>query len=335
MRVEPLAIEVGLGLVSLVEGGQESPLLRRIAAIRRQFAQDLGFLLPPVRVADNLSLRSREYLISLKGVEISRYELPAGCELAIPAGSVDPGIEGQPTREPAFGMAALWIPADTAERARRAGYTVVDPTSVLGTHLSETIRRHAHELFSRQDAKRLLDRVAVENPKAVEDLVPKLLSLAAVQRALQNLLRERVPIRDAVSILEALGEAATATRNPVLLTEYARQAIRRAVVKPYVNRAGELSAWFVDPAIEQAVESAVEHGEQNSHLTLAPQTIRDILNRMSARVASPEAPVVAITSSGARYFLRQIAETALPNLFFVAHNEIPPGMRVQSLGTIS
>jgi flagellar biosynthesis protein FlhA len=335
MRVEPLAIEVGLGLVGLVEGGQESPLLRRIAAIRRQFAQDLGFLLPPVRVADNLSLRSREYLISLKGVEISRYELPAGCELAIPAGAVEPGIGGQPTREPAFGMAALWIPADTAERARRAGYTVVDPTSVLGTHLSETIRRHAHELFSRQDTKRLLDRVAVENPKAVEDLVPKLLSLAAVQRALQNLLRERVPIRDAVSILEALGEAATATRNPVLLTEYARQAIRRAVVKPYVNRAGELPAWFVDPAIEQAVESAVEHGEQNSHLTLAPQNIRDILNRMSARVASPEAPVVAITSSGARYFLRQIAETALPNLFFVAHNEVPPGMRVQSLGTIS
>jgi flagellar biosynthesis protein FlhA len=335
MRVEPLAIEVGLGLVGLVEGAQDSPLLRRIAAIRRQFAQDLGFLLPPVRVADNLSLRSREYILSLKGVEISRFELPPGCELAIPAGNVEPGIEGQATREPAFGMAALWIPADRAERARRAGYTVVDPISVLGTHLSETIRRHAHELFSRQDAKRLLDRVAVENPKAVEDLVPKLLSLATVQRVLQNLLRERVPIRDAVSILEALGEAASATRNPVLLTEYVRQSIRRAVVKPYVNRSGDLPAWFVDPAIEQAVEAAVEHGEQNSHLALAPQTIRDILNRMSARVASPEAPVVAITSSSARYFLRQIAETALPNLFFVAHNEVPPGMRVQSLGTVA
>jgi flagellar biosynthesis protein FlhA len=335
MRVEPLAIEVGLGLVGMVEGAQDSPLLRRIAAIRKQFAQDLGFLLPPVRVADNLALRSREYILSLKGVEISRFELPAGCELAIPAGNVEPGIEGQPAREPAFGMAALWIPADRAERARRAGYTVVDPISVLGTHLSETIRRHAHELFSRQDAKRLLDRVAVENPKAVEDLVPKLLSLATVQRVLQNLLRERVPIRDAVTILEALGEAASATRNPVLLTEYVRQSIRRAVVKPFVSRSGDLQAWFVDPAIEQAVEAAVEHGEQNSHLGLAPPTIRDILNRMSARVASPEAPVVAITSSGARHFLRQIAETALPNLYFVAHNEVPPGMRVQSLGTIA
>jgi flagellar biosynthesis protein FlhA len=333
LRVEPLAVEVGLGLVGFVEGGQESPLLRRIAAIRKQLAQDLGFVLPPVRVADNLSLRSREYAISLKGNEIARFELPQGCELAIPTGQPAPGVEGQPTREPAFGMSALWIPAERAERARQAGYTVVDAVSVLGTHLSETIRRHAHEIFSRQDAKRLLDRVALENPKVVEDLVPKLLPLAAVQRVMQNLLRERVSIRDAVSILEALGEAAAATRNPTLLTEYVRQAVRRAVVKPYVNRAGDLPAWFLDPAIERMVEDAVQHGEQSSHVALAPQTIRDILNRIAARIPVSETPVVAITSSGARSFLRQMAETSIPNLFFLAHNEIPPGLRVQSLGT--
>jgi flagellar biosynthesis protein FlhA len=332
LRVEPLAIEVGLGLVGLVEGGADSPLLRRISAIRRQLATDLGYVLPPIRVNDNLSLRSREYLILLKGVEIARYELPQGCELAIPAGAPESVVEGQPTRDPAFGMNALWIPAERAERARNSGYTVVDAISVLGTHLSELIRRHAHELFSRQDAKRLLDRVALENPKAVEDLVPKLLPLAAVQRVLQNLLRERVSIRDAASILEALGEAAVATRNPVLLTEYVRQAIRRTVVRPYLNRAGELPAWFLDPSIEHSIESAVEHGEQNSHLALAPQVIRDILNRIAARIASPEMPVVAITSSGARHFLRQLAEPSLPNLFFLAHNEIPPGLRVQSLG---
>jgi flagellar biosynthesis protein FlhA len=333
-RVEPLAIEVGIGLVGLVDGAQESPLLRRITSIRRQLAGELGYLLPPVRVTDNLSLRSREYVISLKGVEIARYELPQGAELAIPTGQRDAAIEGQPTREPAFGMSALWIPAERAERARNAGYTVVDAVSVLGTHLSELIRRFAHELFSRQDAKRLLDRVAVEHPKVVEDLVPKLLPLAAVQRVLQNLLRERVSIRDAVSILEALGEASTATRNPVLLTEYVRQAIRRAVVRPYLNRSGDLPAWFLDPAIEQAVESAVEHGEQSSHLSLSPQTMREILNRVSGRVTSPETPVVAVVSSGSRYFLRQITEAALPNLFFVAHNEVPPGLRVQSLGNI-
>jgi flagellar biosynthesis protein FlhA len=334
MRVEPLAIEVGLGLVNLVEGAQDSPLLRRIAAIRKQLATDLGYMLPPVRVTDNLSLRAREYLISLKGVEIARYELTHGCELAIPTGSADASLEGMPTREPAFGMSALWISNERVERARHAGYTVVDGVSVLGTHLSEVIRRHAYELFSRQDAKRLLDRVGVENPKVVEDLVPKLLTLAAVQKVLQNLLRERVSIRDAVSVLEALGEAAAATRNPLLLTEYVRQAIRRTVVKPYLNRAGDLPAWFLDPAIEHAVENGVEHGEQNSHLALPPQAIRDILNRISSRVASPETPVVAITSSGARHFLRQMVEPTLPNLFFVAHNEVPPGVRVQSLGNI-
>src|SRR5450631_3319585 len=334
LRVEPLAIEVGLGLIGLVEGAQDSPLLRRISAIRRQLAGDLGYLLAPVRVTDNLALRSREYLISLKGVEISRYDLPQGCELAIPTSAASAPIDGQATRDPAFGMNAFWIPAERAERARHAGYTVVDSVSVLGTHLSELIRRHAHELFSRQDAKRLLDRVAVENPKVVEDVVPKLLPLSTVQRVLQNLLRERVPIRDGVSILEALGEAGGSTRNPVLLTEYVRQSIRRAVVRPYLNRAGDLPAWFVDPSIEQAVESAIEHGEQNSHLSLPPQQIREILNRISARVQQPETPVVAITSSGARYFLRQLGEPTLPNLFFLAHNEVPPGLRVQSLGNL-
>jgi flagellar biosynthesis protein FlhA len=334
LRVEPLAIEVGLGLIGLVEGAQDSPLLRRISAIRRQLAGDLGYLLAPVRVTDNLALRSREYSISLKGVEVSRYELPQGCELAIPTSAASAPIEGQATRDPAFGMSAFWIPAERAERARHAGYTVVDSVSVLGTHLSELIRRYAHELLSRQDAKRLLDRVAVEHPKVVEDVVPKLLPLSTVQRVLQNLLRERVSIRDAVSILEALGEAGASTRNPVLLTEYVRQSIRRAVVKPYLSRAGDLPAWFIDPAIEQAVESAVEHGEQNSHISLPPQQIRDLLNRISARIQQPETPVVAITSSGARYFLRQLGEPTLPNLYFLAHNEVPPGLRVQSLGNI-
>jgi flagellar biosynthesis protein FlhA len=334
LRVEPLAIEVGLGLVQLVEGAQESPLLRRIGAIRKQLASDLGYLLPAVRVTDNLGLKGREYTISLKGVEIARFELPQGSMLAIPAGTPAGPVEGQPTREPAFGMQAWWIAGERADRARSIGYTVVDGVSVLGTHLAELIRRHAHELFSRQDTKKYLDRVAIEHPKVVEDLVPKLLPLATVQRVLQNLLRERVSIRDAVSVLEALGEAAAVTRNPVLLTEYVRQSLRRAVVKPYLNRAGELPAWFVDPAVEQAVESAAEHGEQTSHLALAPQTAREILGRFAARLGRAETPVVAITSSGARYFLRQMVEPALPNLFFLAHNEAPPGLKVLSLGTL-
>ncbi|MGA2435702.1 MAG: flagellar biosynthesis protein FlhA, partial [Bryobacteraceae bacterium] len=334
LRVEPMAIEVGLGLVKLVEGGANSPLLRRIAAIRRQLASELGYVLPPVRVTDNLSLRAREYAIALKGVEVARFEMPQGCELAIRAGKSGPPVEGVATREPAFGIAAVWIRAEQAEAARGAGYTVVDATSVMGTHIAELVRRHAHEMFSRQDAKKLLDRVSEDNARVVEDLVPKLLPLAAVQRVLQNLLRERVSIRDGVSILEALGEAAGITKNPILLTEYVRQAIRRAVVKPYLNQAGDLPAYFFDPAVERIVEAAVEHGETASHLNLSPQAIHDLVERVRRVAGGPETPVVAVVSTMSRYFLRQIVEPSIGNLFFLSHNEIPPGVKVVSMGVV-
>ncbi len=334
LRVEPMAIEVGLGLVKLVEGGVNSPLLRRIAAIRRQLASDLGYVLPPVRVTDNLALRAREYVVALKGVEVARYEMPQGCELAIRSGKSGPTIEGVATREPAFGIAALWIRTEQVEAARSGGYTVVDATSVMGTHLAELARRHAHELFSRQDAKKLLDRVSDENARVVEDLVPKLLPLAAVQRVLQNLLRERVSVRDGVSILEGLGEAAAMTKNPILLTEYVRQAIRRAVVKPYLNQSGDIPAYFFDPAVERIVEGAVEHGEAASHLNLSPQAIHDLIERIRRLVGSPETPVVAVVSTMSRYFLRQIVEPSIANLFFLSHNEIPPGIKVVSMGVV-
>ena len=334
LRVEPIAIELGLGLVRLVEGGQNSPLLRRIAAIRRQLVLDLGFVLPAVRVTDNLSLRSREYVILIKGAEVARYEMRQGMELALHSGQPSAPIEGEATREPAFGLPALWIRPEQAEAARAAGYTVVDAVAIIGTHLSEIVRRYAHELFSRQDAKRVLDRVAEENPKVVEDLVPKLLPLATVQRVLQNLLREHVSIRDAVTILEALGEAAQITRNPVLLTEFVRQAIRRTVVKPYLNRNGDLPAYLLDPAIEQEIEAAVEHGEHASHLGLSPQRMRAIVDKIRQAVGSVQGPAVLITSSGARYFLRQMLEQAMPRLCVLTHNEIPPETRVVSLKLI-
>jgi len=334
LRVEPLAVEVGLGLINLVEGGQSSPLLRRIGSIRRQIASDLGYVLPPVRVADNLSLRAREYSISVKGVEVARFELPQGVELAISPGEGAPQVNGIPTHEPAFGIAAFWVTPENGEFARRAGYTVVDSISVVGTHLGEVIRRHAHELFSRQDAKKLLDRVAEDNPRAIEDLVPKLLPLVAVHKVLQNLLRERVSIRDALTIVEALGEGASITRNTVLLTEYVRQSIRRMLVKPQLNAQGDLAAWIVDSPLEQAIESAVEHGESSSHLNLSPQRIRDVLDRISAQAGPPENPAVLLASSGSRYFLRQIAEAVLPNLMVLSHGEIPAGVKVIALGTI-
>ena len=334
LKVEPLTVEMGLGLVKFVGGGQESPFLKRIAGIRRQLASDMGFLLGPVRVVDNVALKAHEYVILLKGAEIGRYELPPGCELAIPVGKGEPPAGGKATKEPAFGMTGWWVPSEQADAARRKGFTVVDAVSVMGTHLSEMVRRYAHELFSRQDAKKFLDRVAAEHPKVVEDLVPKLLPLAGVQRVLQNLLRERVSIRDSVTILEALGEAAVTIRNPILVTEYVRQALRRIIVKPYLNANGELPAYLLDPSLEHTVESAIEYSEQSSHLTLAPQAIREIVQRISQKVGNPETPVVAIASSASRYFLRQIAEPSMRNLFFISNNEIPAEVKVVSLGVI-
>jgi len=334
LRIEPLAVEVGLCLVYLVEGGQNSPLLKRIASIRRQLATELGYILPPVRVTDNLTLKAREYVFSLKGVEISRYELAHGCELALHSDDKGEKIDGIPTREPAFGIEARWISPDRVEEARRAGYTVVDTISILGTHFSEVVRRHAHELFSRQEAKKVLDRVNEDNSKVVEDLVPKLLSLAVVQKVLQNLLRERVSIRDAVSIFEALGEAAPITKNTVLLTEYVRQAIRRQVVKPLLEPSGDLSAYFLDPVLEQSVESAVEHTENSSHVNLSPQRIHEIQERLKKCCNPTDSPGVLVTGSAARFFVRQIVESTTPNLSVLSHNEIPPGNRVVSLGTV-
>jgi len=333
LRLEPLSLDVGLGLVNLVEQGQQSPLLLRVGAIRRQLASQLGYLLPAVKVKDNVALRSREYVIQMRGMEIARFELMQGHELAISSGTADTGIAGKPAKDPAFGLPALWVRQDQAAMARSAGYTVVDPVSIIGTHLTEIVRRHAHELFTRQDAKNYCDRVAQENPKLIEDLVPKLLSLATIQRVLQNLLRERVPIRDAVGILEAMGEAAQTTKNPVLLTEYVRQSIRRAITQPLVNLQGELPAYLLDASLDRAVESSVEHGEWNSVAGVSPETITDILNRIKRRVEKNESAAI-VTSSGTRHFLRQLVEAALPNLTVLSHNEIPPEIKVRSRGVI-
>jgi flagellar biosynthesis protein FlhA len=334
LRVEPLSIEVGVSLISFISEGANSPLLRRIGSIRKQLATELGFIIPAIRVTDNLGLRAREYSICLKGIEIARFELPQGSELAIALTSSEPPPGGRPTKDPAFGVSAWWVPASQAEQIRARGFTVIDPLSVMSTHLAELIKRLAYELFSRQEARKMLDRVSVENARVVEDLVPKLLSLATVQKVVQNLLRERVSIRDAVSILEALGEAAPATRNPVLLTDYVRQSIRRVVVKPYLNAGGELPAYFLEPQLERFAEAGVEHGETNSSLALAPNALRDLLDRFSRGVGPIESATVVITSSACRYFLRQAVEASIPNLFFLAHSEIPAGIKVISLGVI-
>jgi flagellar biosynthesis protein FlhA len=269
----------------------------------------------------------------MRGSEIARFQLRQGHELAIPSGNPDPSLQGTATFDPAFGLPAIWIRQDQAERARSSGYTVVDAVSIIGTHLTEVVKRHAHELFTRQDAKAFCDRVAQENPKVVEDLVPKLLPLATIQRVIQNMLRERVPIRDGVGILEALGEAAQSSKNPVLLTEYVRQSIRRSIVKQVVNPQGEVSAYLLDPSLERTIESSVEHGEMNSILGMAPDGIRDILARIGRKIAKAESAVV-LTNAGARHFLRQILEPSMPGVTVLSHSELPADVTTRSRGVI-
>lgn len=345
LKVEPIAVEVGLGLVRLVEGGAQSILLKRIASIRRQLATELGYILPAVRVSDNLSLKSREYRVLVKGNELARYELLQGCDLAIPSSELTPEakqrqaarmaeLNGIKTQEPAFLLDAWWVPQDRADRARAEGFTVIDIASVLSTHFAEICRRHAHEIYSRQDAKKFLDRVAEENPKVVEDLVPKLLPLASVQKVLQNLLRERVSIRDGLTILESMGEASGMTKNPILITEFVRQAIRRSITRPFQSPNGEITAWFLEPGLEQELDSAVEHGELNSHWSLPPLRMRELLNRFHRAIPNPQTAQVVLVGTNARHFLRQATENVFPNLHLLSHSEIPAGIKLLSLGQI-
>ncbi len=345
LRVDIVAVEVGLGLVRLVEGGGQSTLLQRISGVRKQLASDLGFVLPAVRVTDNLSLRATEYRILIKGNEMARFEMKRGYELALLPGDAKERNHSQlttnlmaqgaiPTKEPAFHLDALWIPADQVEAARLEGCTIVDTASIVGTHFSETMRRSASEIFTRQDAKRYVDRVAEETPKLVEDLVPKLLPLSTVQKILQNLLRERVSIRDGVSILEAMSEGGAMTRNPTLITEFVRQAIRRTITKQLLTAGTELNAWLLNPELEQELESSVDHGEFNSNLTAPPARVRDLLSRFKQAFENPLASGVILTGSNARFFLRQLTESTFPNLTVISHSEIASGIHVTSLGQI-
>lgn len=334
LRIEPLAIEVGLGLVKIVDSSQGGALLTRIAGVRRQLAQELGFVLPPVRVTDNLHLKPREYVVLLKGVEIARFELHADSVLAIKAGHANGVLEGIPCKEPAFGLDGLWMPQEQSDKARLLGYTVVDSANIVATHLTELIRRHSHELFTRQDADGLLRRIKDENPKLIEDLVPQLMSLSIVQKVLQNLLRERVSIRDAVSILEALSEAGSATKNTTLLTEYVRQALGRSVVQPYLDDKGDLPAYLLGPSLEALLQAGVEHSEQGSRLSMDPAALGEAARQIKKAVGDLHGPAALVCSSSVRFAVRQLLESDMPLLAAISHAEVPAAARVVSLGTI-
>ena len=336
LKVDLLGLEVGYGLIRYVDASQGGDFLSRIKSLRRQIALDLGFVVPPVHITDNLQLAAKAYSILLKGIEIARGELVQDHFLAINPGTAREEIQGMQTVEPAFGLPARWIKSVDRERAQLLGYTVVDPTTVLATHLTEIIKSHGHELLGRQETKALLDAVAETHPKVVEELVPKVLSVGEVQKVLQNLLKERVSIRDTVTVLETLADYSPFTKNASILTEYCRQALGRAICKPYQNDNGELPVFTVNPDMEKTIVDAIVQTEQGSYLGLDPRQAKDIMNRIRRTVESSAGGAgVLLCSPNVRMYFRQLLERFLPNITILSHNEIPPNVRVLSLGMVS
>jgi len=337
-KLDDLSMEVGYGLVPLVDQGQGGQLLQRVRALRRHLATQLGFLIPRVHITDNPQLRPREYVVRLRGEEVARWEMVQNALLAISSDVVAKPIEGKETREPAFGASAKWIAPAFREQALAAGYAVVDQTSVMATHLAEIIKQHAHELLTRQETRRLLDSLAESQPKLVEELVPKLLSLGEVQRVLQQLLREQVPIRDMTTILETLIDAATVNKNPVPLVEAVRQAMGRALVRPLLTDEGRLTVATLDGQIEEQIYQAFE--PQNTAAgrppSLQPSFVRRVLDGLKALMGdqlSVACPTL-LCSSPARFHLRRLLEPFFPKLVVLSPAEVPTTVPIQSLGVV-
>ncbi len=337
LKLDELSLEVGYSLVNLVDVQQGGQLLARVKALRSSLAVQLGFIVPPIHITDNVRLKPREYVISLRGVEIARWELLEDKVLAISSELTPPPLAGTPTREPAFGVAALWIARALEPQALTAGYAVVDQTSVLSTHLAEVIRLHAYELLTRQETKRLLDRLSESHPKLVEELVPKILSLGEVQKVLQQLLREQVSVRDLPSILETLLDTSGTSKNPVLLVEAARQGLGRALVRPLLSDDGGLRVLTLDHSLEEELSRAFNPQAPPANSTgLQPSFVRRILDSLRQLAGDQVAQTAPILLCGtpARFHLRRLLEPFLPKVVVLSPLEIPPMIPVQSLGTV-
>ncbi len=337
LKLDELSLEVGYSLVPLVDQNQGGQLLARVKALRQNLAQQLGFIVPPVHITDNVRLKPREYVIALRGVEIARWEMFQDNLMAISSEGSPRPLPGTPTKEPAFGVAALWIPAALQNQALASGYAVVDQTSVLATHLAEVVKQHAHELLSRQEVKRLLDRLAESHPKLVEELVPKILSLGDVQKVLQQLLREQVSVRDLPSILETLLDTSATTKNPIALVEAVRQSLGRALVRPLLSDTGGLRVVTLDHALEEELGRAFAGPMPVAGTPgLQPPFARRILDGMrrlageQVTVASP----VLLCSTPARYHLKRLLEPFLPKVVVLSPLEVPPVVEVQSVGVL-
>jgi flagellar biosynthesis protein FlhA len=337
LKLDELALEVGYSLVPLVDVNQGGQLLARVKALRQNLAQQLGFIVPPVHITDNVRLKPREYVVSLRGVEVARWEMFQDHMMAISSEGSPRPLPGTPTKEPAFGVAAVWIPGALQNQALASGYAVVDQTSVLATHLAEVVKQHAHELLSRQEVKRLLDRLAESHPKLVEELVPKVLSLGEVQKVLQQLLREQVSIRDLPAILETLLDTSVTSKNPIVLVESVRQSLGRALVRPLLSDSGNLRVVTLDHALEEELgrafgPAAAPAGTAGLQPPFA-RRILDGLRRLAGEQVAVASPVL-LCATPARYHLKRLLEPFLPKVVVLSPLEVPPVVEVQSVGVL-
>jgi len=335
--LEILELEVGYALVPLVDESQEGELLDRIRNIRRQFAQKMGFIVPPIHIHDNLQLRPYEYSVLIKGAKVGGGEL-TGQYLAMDSGATTGEIDGARTTEPVFGLPAVWIRGADKEQAQLFGYTVVDNTTVVATHISETIKKYAQELIGRQELQQLIDNLALTCPKVVEELVPALLSIGTVLRVIKNLLREGTSIRDFRSIMEALADYGGLTKDPEMLTEFVRQALGRSIVEQFKSEDDTLCLLSLDRSVEEAVIDGVQSSEQGSYLACEPAIVQKIL--MSLRQEMEKFNVtgtnpVLIASPSIRRHIKKLTERFVPNLAVLSHSEVPPNIKIQSLGVVS
>jgi flagellar biosynthesis protein FlhA len=337
---DPMELNVGYGLIRLVDRKQGGDLLERVTNMRRQTAQELGIVVPPIRIRDDIQLEPNAFCIKLRGFRVGEGEVLPGHLMAIDAGAATERIHGVETKEPAFGLPALWIPEDQRHHAEQRNYTVVEPTSVIGTYLTEIVKRHADELLTRQEVNRLLDHLRERSAKLVEEVVPDVLKPGEIQRILQALLRERVPIRDLETIVEAVSDVAGRTKDTEILTEYARNALARTLCHQHKSDDGRIHCITLDPPLEEMIAKALERTEQGTSLTLAPSVQTRIVQAIRAQMekaaeATGGRPPVLLTPPQIRPWVRRLVDVQLPTVIVMSYNEIVRGVEVETHGMVS
>lgn len=338
LQVDPIEFEFGYGLIPLADTNQGGDLLDRIIMIRRQCALELGLVVPVIRIRDNIQLKPNEYVIKIKGNTVARGELLMNHYLAMSPGIEDDSISGIETSEPAFGLPALWIDDNMKERAELSGYTVVDPPSVVATHLTEVVKRHAHELLGRQETKLLIDNVKESYPALVDEFIPNILNTGDIQKVLGKLLKEKVSIRDLVTIFETLADYGTYTKDADILTEYVRQALSRQITNQYAGGGSTLKVVTIGPALEKKIADSVQQTEQGSYLALDPVSSQQIYQKVSEQlgrlVQQGQQPVI-LTSPTIRMYLRQLLDRTLQDITVLSYSELEPQAEIQSVGVVN